>query len=53
MFEIDESEDNLQATLTYWDGRVEEEMASKASKMFTGLLSAVLENPEQALGDLL
>ncbi|OGM40736.1 hypothetical protein ABOM_011048 [Aspergillus bombycis] len=53
VFEIDESEDNLQSTLTYWDGRVQEEMVSKASKMFTGLLSAVMEDPEQVLGDLL
>ena len=50
MFEIDESEDDLQATLTFWDGRVQEEMVSKTGKMFTALLSAVMENPQQAVG---
>ncbi|KAE8411064.1 hypothetical protein BDV36DRAFT_302199 [Aspergillus pseudocaelatus] len=33
VFEIDGFEDDLQATLTYWDGRVEEEMVSKSSKI--------------------
>ncbi|KAE8363558.1 condensation domain-containing protein [Aspergillus caelatus] len=53
VFEIDGFEDDLQATLTYWDGRVEEEMVSKSSKIFTGLLSAVMENPEQVVRDVL
>ncbi|PIG84732.1 hypothetical protein AARAC_010551 [Aspergillus arachidicola] len=53
VFEIDESENDLQATLTFWDGRVQEEMASKAGKMFTALLSAVMENPQQVVGSLL